>query len=124
MQITLKIKFLLAAAVVIFTLDPSSAANPSGDQRLRIVWDEVEGAVGYEIQIKNSTDSFVLKKVVDSNFIDFSLSPGGYKIRIGAMNKFRKIGSWSDWENIEIKKTITSKLFKKESSYSGSKASG
>jgi hypothetical protein len=77
-------------------------------KRLRINWERDESAAGYKVQIRNTLDKLVLNKEVESNYIDFILSPGKYRIRVGAVNKFNKIDVWSDWRYFEIaRKAIT-----------------
>jgi hypothetical protein len=65
-------------------------------------WEEVDGAVKYKVQIANQYNSVVLEEEVDSNSIKFAIAPGKYRVRVGAINKFNKLGSWSNWEDIDI----------------------
>lgn len=65
-------------------------------------WQEVDGAVKYKVQIADQYDSVVFEKEVESNSIKFAITPGRYRVRVGAINKFNKLGSWSKWEEIDI----------------------
>ncbi len=72
------------------------------EKRYSFNWEEVDGAVKYKVQIANQYNSVVLEEEVDSNSIKFAIAPGKYRVRVGAINKFNKLGSWSNWEDIDI----------------------
>lgn len=93
-----------------------SPLEAAQSKKLRIEWEDVEGAVKYEVQIKNQSGSIVVREVVTSPRIAFSLKPGKYQLRIGSVNKFNKVSSWSDWQPIEIKKSRKKKVFESDES--------
>ena len=71
-------------------------------KEIEIPWDSVEGAVKYQVQIKDSDDSVLTDKEVTTNAIRISLVVGEYRMRVGAVNKFEKVGAWSEWADIKI----------------------
>ncbi|HRS75600.1 MAG TPA: hypothetical protein P5203_00060 [Spirochaetota bacterium] len=81
------------------------------EKAIRIKWAAVEGVIKYMVQMKNAEDAIVLDRTVTTNFIDFVLPPGNYRIRIGAINKFEKVSFWTEWENVEIRKGVKQKFF-------------
>jgi hypothetical protein len=98
--------FLLALGLV-----SANAEEDKKEKPLRIRWESVEGIIKFTVQIKDSSGEIVLDKTVDSNYVDFVLPPGKYQIRIGAINKFEKLSFWTDWDSIEIRKSIKSRFF-------------
>ncbi len=86
-------------------------AEEKKEKPIRIKWESVEGIIKYMVQMKDAADTVVLDKTVGNNYIDFVLPPGSYRIRIGAVNKFDKVSFWTDWETIEIRKTVKQKFF-------------
>jgi hypothetical protein len=80
----------------------SSILSENPEKRYSFNWEEVDGAVKYKVQIANQYNSVVLEEEVDSNSIKFAIAPGKYRVRVGAINKFNKLGSWSNWEDIDI----------------------
>lgn len=69
-------------------------------------WEAVEGAVSYSIHIQDIGGNLVLDmrtKIPEHYFI---LKPGTYRVRIGAVNRFEKIVSWSDWSPLRIKQAV------------------
>lgn len=71
--------------------------------KVRIKWQEVENAVSYRILIRNSEGIVIIDSNTESNSIDLDIPRGEYDMRIGAINKFHKVGSWSDWASITVK---------------------
>lgn len=65
-------------------------------------WMEVDGATGYIVEIVGEKNRTVLTKRVSSNTIRVPLPVGEYSFRVGAVNKFDKVGSWSDWAPLLI----------------------
>lgn len=83
---------------------PSHAADPPPDGKSTIRWEAVEGAIRYEVAIRDEKGAIVFKETVDTGRIDFFLEPGRYWINIIAINKFNKPHSESGWEEFEIAK--------------------
>jgi hypothetical protein len=93
----------------------------SGDRKVRLTWEEVEGAVSYKIIMKDSKGNVIVSQDSASNSIVLELSPADYKLRIGSVNKFSKLSKWSDWADITIEKP---KLVVKEEPGKKEKESG
>jgi len=81
------------------------------EKPLRIRWENVEGIIKFTVQMKDEAGTVLLDKTVDTNYVDFILPPGKYQIRIGAINKFEKLSFWTDWDSIEIRKSVKSRFF-------------
>ncbi len=105
--------FICTGAVLISIPATRAAAEEKDnkEKRLTIRWEEVVDIKKYEVQIVDGNDKMVLKEIVNANFIEFILPVGKYRLRIGAINKFDKIAQWSDWNDIEIRKSVKSKFF-------------
>ncbi len=78
----------------------------AAEKKLKIEWDSIAGATGYSVEIKNSLDITVVDKKTTDPIVEFSVPPGKYKMRIGSINKFDKVSSWSDWEEITVEYSI------------------
>lgn len=97
---------LLASGTRLYAQEKEKSEKP-----LRIKWETIEGIIKFNVQIKDESDAMVLDRTVATSYIDFVLPPAKYSIRIGAINKFGKISFWTDWDVIEIRKSIRSKFF-------------
>lgn len=111
--------YILRAMLLISILIASGASayardNEKSEKPLRIKWAAIEGIIKFNVQIKDASDAMVIDRTVDTNYIDFLLPPAKYSIRIGAINKFEKISFWTDWDVIEIRKSVRSKFFTNE----------
>ncbi len=97
---------VLVFCIVMSLICVDKLSADTGDRqdvkKLRINWERDENAAGYRVQIRDTLDKLVLNREVESNYIDFMLSPGKYRIRVGVVNKFNKIDVWSDWRYFEI----------------------
>jgi hypothetical protein len=113
-NLTCIIVFLLAVTFAIVSGAGRAQAQESKAKPIRIKWESIEGIIKFIVQIKDQSDSVVLDKTVNVEYIDFTLPPGKYMIRIGAINKFEKVSFWTDWDEIEIRKYIRSKFFANE----------
>lgn len=65
-------------------------------------WMEVDGATGYIVEIVSEKNRPVVTRKVSSSTIRVPLPVGEYSFRVGAVNKFDKVGSWSDWAPLVI----------------------
>jgi hypothetical protein len=90
-----------------FLINAASETNKTevsrSEKKIRLSWKRVEGAVSYKVMIRDRGGNVIFDKVADSNNIILEIQPGNYELRIGAVNKFNKIGSWSDWAGIKIR---------------------
>ncbi len=71
-----------------------------------VEWKPVEGAVGYRVEIKNSRNNSVASFDVDGNRLEYKLSEGSYYIRIGALNRLKKVDSFSNWSPLEVIESV------------------
>lgn len=75
---------------------------PAITKELRINWESVDGAVKYQVQVMDARSAMVLDRIVDTNSIKFTVPEGNYRMRVGAINIFDKVGAWSDWSDLAI----------------------
>jgi len=71
-------------------------------KELRIGWDSVDGALKYQVQVMDSRNTILIDRIVDTNSINFTVPEGRYRMRVGAINIFDKVGAWSDWSDLSI----------------------
>ena len=100
--IILLLLIILAAAQEVDLIAKKNSSK-SG-QVTNISWESIKGAKKYMVIITDTKNSVILKREVNTNFVNFKLPVGEYRIRIGTVNKFSKIASWSDWTEIKIVK--------------------
>jgi len=72
-------------------------------QNLYLEWKAVEGAGGYRVEIQSSDGRPIFDRELQTTRIEFTLPPGSYRKRIGAIDRFGKIAAWSDWSPLFIK---------------------
>ncbi|TFH43090.1 MAG: hypothetical protein E4G96_01945 [Chrysiogenales bacterium] len=107
--------FVSIIVMAIVVCLPANARGDNATQKTFLVrWKAVEGIIRYTVQIRNPEGSLVLDSSVETNQIKFTLSPGTYQIRVGAINKFEKMSFWTDWKNIDIKIAGREDFFKNE----------
>ncbi len=68
-------------------------------------WVPVEGAAEYVVEIIGKNNRSVVTRRVDTSTLKVSLPRGEYRFRVGAVNKFNKVGSWSEWSSLVIVQT-------------------
>jgi len=60
-------------------------------------WQEINGASGYQIEIRDSNQKYILNEKIKKNFFKVTgLSSGKYEHRIGVINKLEKIEGYTD----------------------------
>ncbi|MBN2402929.1 MAG: hypothetical protein JXN64_11075 [Spirochaetes bacterium] len=107
-----KLKYIVMVSVFCFLFRPDIIAQinqsevSSEERKIKISWEEVGGAVSYKILIKDLQGNTIISKDADSNNLIVELQPDTYRIRIGSVNKFGKLGSWSDWADLVIEKPL------------------
>lgn len=77
---------------------------------MRIEWSAVAGARGYGVQwerVESAQDvaSAPAERTVQTTSVELRLSPGVYRIRVSALNRFGKAGGWSDWIDFRVEDT-------------------
>ena len=110
---TLMMTCMLAACMMTYGMR-NAYAEEKKEKPVRIKWESIEGIIQYRVLIRDASETIRIDQTVDTTYIDFVLPPGKYMIRIGAINKFEKISFWTDWEDIEIRKSIKSNFFTNE----------
>lgn len=101
---------MLRALLVLAALAAASTAHAGKEDAIRIDWKVIEDAKGYAVEVETPEGKKVLEKTVTENFTELSLPVGSYRVRIGTINIFDKIQSWSDWEEIRVVKGRPPKL--------------
>lgn len=92
--------------IIIFFFSVFAIAQDSNDsmkEMLHIEWERVEEAIAYQIEIKDASGKVIFTKKVEDTYLDFKLPEGKYILRIGVINKFKKISAWSDWSDLLVK---------------------
>jgi len=79
--------------------------KPGDSSSPYLKWVPVTGATEYIVEIINSNSRSVITRRVDTNTLKVSLARGEYRFRVGAVNKFNKVGSWSEWASLVIVET-------------------
>lgn len=102
---------LVVTSIIILSVASPVRAAEKKEKMIRIKWESVQGIIKYMVQMKDSHDTVVLDRTVETSYIDFVLPPGSYRIRIGTINKFQKVSFWTEWESVEIRKTDRVKFF-------------
>jgi hypothetical protein len=80
----------------------SRAGEPATEGKSTLRWEAVEGAIRYEVTVRDEKGAVVLRETVTATQLGFSLDPGRYSVNITAINKFNKPHSESGWEEFEI----------------------
>lgn len=71
-----------------------------------IRWEEVPGAIGYIVEIRNMEGRTIDNKRISTNYYLLDkIQPGIYEHRIGIINKFGKVDVFSEWVKFEIVQT-------------------
>lgn len=114
-------QFLFFLVFGLFTF--SLLAEPDGEEgtQHQLRWMEVDGAIGYVLEIKNSSGYLVLSEKVKGTSYDLvNYTSGVYEHRVAVINKLGKVGSYSEWVKFEV---VVSRVptLSKDSVYSVSK---
>ncbi len=92
--------------LILLTLIPKIYSQPATTEEtmaFQLRWQEVTGATGYLLEIKNSSGYMVISEKMNSNVYDVvNFTSGKYEHRVGVINKFGKVGSFSDWVPFEV----------------------
>ncbi len=96
--------FLCACLIASFSAPARAAEGAASAGKSSIGWEPVDGAVRYDILIRNESGAVIHKETVKVSNVSFSLKPGKYAINIIAINKFNKPHSESGWVDFEVAK--------------------
>ncbi|TGM36786.1 LIC11435 family protein [Leptospira biflexa] len=114
---------LFLIILFIFSFSVPIFSEPDGEEgtQHQLRWMEVDGAMGYVLEIKNSSGYLVLSEKVKGTSYDLvNYTSGVYEHRVAVINKLGKVGSYSDWVKFEV---VVSRVptLSKDSVYSVSK---
>jgi hypothetical protein len=84
------------------TKEPPAPEVP--EKKLSIEWTSIENAKGYIVQIQDENQNTILEQHVSETKINFHLDPGKYRQRVGVVNKFGKISSYTEWNDFIVLK--------------------
>lgn|GEM_PF-3473719 len=108
----MRISFAIFVVIMFFCFTGGSSAvfaqerSRERPKKNYLRWEAVEGAVSYAIHIKDIDGNLVLNMRTRISEHYFVLKPGTYQVRIGAVNRFEKVVSWSDWSPLVIKQPV------------------
>jgi len=88
------------------TSDSNSSLQKKG--KVHLEWTPIKGVQGYFVQLKSKeNDSIIFEKRVNSTSVDLELPPGDYLQRVGVINKFHKVSSFTDWTDLQVIRNLT-----------------
>lgn len=70
-------------------------------KNVKIEWSPIEGAIRYEIKIKNDS-KLSLKKVTEQPLWKGDLDPGVYFYQIRGIDRAHRAGSWTEFKNLAV----------------------
>lgn len=82
-------------------------------KKILLEWEENPQAVKYSLEIENASGENIYKKELKSSKTSVDLPEGKYRYRVSAINELGN-SSASDWERLEIKKTLIPEKQKSE----------
>ncbi|HMV41734.1 MAG TPA: fibronectin type III domain-containing protein [Leptospiraceae bacterium] len=112
LHLIIKSRFL-----VLFILSFIVSSLHSEERRIfsyYIEWQNVPGAKGYMIQIKDRAANTEREEKLVQNNIELKVPSGYYEYRIASINKFGKPSSWTKWEEFYVEKDKPKPLKKDE----------
>lgn len=69
-----------------------------------IEWQNVAGAKGYLIQVKDKSNGTEKEEKLTQSNVELKLPAGTYEFRIASVNKFGKPSTWTGWEEFLVEK--------------------
>lgn len=70
-------------------------------------WEEVPNSLGYVVEARDSKGKvFISQKITSNSFEIKNIEPGVYEHRIGIINKFGKVESFTEWVPFQIVKSV------------------
>jgi hypothetical protein len=80
-------------------------SQETGDVTLK--WEDVPKSLGYVIEARDKQGKLILSEKITRNSYDIeNFQPGIYEHRVGVINKFGKVESFTEWVPFEIVKSI------------------
>lgn len=96
-------KIIVAWWVVAIFLISGLSLRAQDGADISLKWEDVPGALGYILEVRDSNQKVILSKKLDENYFELKdLSPGIYDHRVGIVNKFGKVEGYTEWVPIEI----------------------
>ena len=97
---------LLVLLLGLYPLTQLSSQNRRAELvEQELSWENVEGAWGYEVIIRNGSDE-ILRQQTNESELTFSLNPGEYEFSIAVLNKFKKIVGETPWKPLIIREAF------------------
>jgi hypothetical protein len=91
-------------SLIILSLNLSISADEKKNFTYYIEWQNVAGAKGYLIQIKDKSNGTEKEEKLNQNNAELKLPAGLYEFRIASINKFGKPSTWTSWEEFLVEK--------------------
>ncbi len=98
----LRFRFLLLWLLFI-SLNFVISADEKKNFTYYIEWQNVSGAKGYLIQVKDKS-TVEKEEKLNQNNVELKLPAGTYEFRIASVNKFGKPSAWTNWEEFLVEK--------------------
>lgn len=96
--------YLFFCGLIYLSLSLSISAEERKIFNYYIEWQNVTGAKGYLIQIKDKATDTQTEERLDYNSAELKLAAGLYEFRIASINKFGKPSAWTKWEEFLVEK--------------------
>ncbi len=108
-----KQRILLLVLAYLMTGPVSGQTPPPG--HVFLTWEEVNGASGYLVNVKNPLGRLEVDRRIQENKLDFFLPVGDYLFRVAAIDPFGHPGEWSAWRTLRVRPTGTPQVEKQPS---------
>ena len=99
-------RIILGFLCAVILLGPAAvSAQDTKPHRTKISWPRVEGAGGYQVEIKASSGDVVFKQDCDTNIAYPVIAIGDYKLRIIVLDRFKRPATETDWVTLSVVKS-------------------
>ena len=96
--------YIFFCGLIYLSLSVSISAEERKIFNYYIEWQNVTGAKGYLIQVKDKATDTQTEERLDHNSAELKLAAGLYEFRIASINKFGKPSAWTKWEEFLVEK--------------------
>lgn len=97
-------RFACLAAVIAAVSLPLFAREVADPLPVRLKWERVEGAWGYQVEVKSDTNEPILNDTFRSPQLVTRLPEGKYLVRISVLNKFRRAEDRTEWQPLTLRR--------------------